>query len=169
MHFSDWTDFIIDNSLVNKPNKYGLTPIFFCNNILSFLRLLSNGADLNYCDCKGNNAMFYNYITDKNVIIKFIEHGVNLNKVNSNGFSLFNYQLFNLYPELFLSYRELFKLEDVFIDRIYINSYSNLKKLIDYGFFIKVLGDVKVEFSLNNVFSKNELTKTLNLIKANHR
>jgi len=169
MHYDDWTDFIIENSLVNKPNKNGLTPIFFCQNLLSFLKLLSNGADINFCNKENKNAFFFNYIDGEAIIRNYIEHGLSLNQIDSEGYSIFNYSLFNKYPKIFMEYKDLIKLKTIAIDTIYINSYSNLKILIDNNFDVVTKKEMKINFSTHNNFLKGELNKNLDFIKSTQR
>jgi len=166
MHFDDWTDFVIENSLVNTPNVNGLTPIFFCQNQLSFFRLLASGADINHCNKENKNALFFNHIGNEALISNFIEHNANINKLDFRGYSIFNYPLYNKYPDAFMKYRDSIKLTKINIDKIYVNSYYNLQLLIDSGFKIIISNKREFTFSPTGDFLSSEFQKNLDFIES---
>ncbi|MEN4804403.1 hypothetical protein [Pantoea agglomerans] len=161
----DILDLILENNLINTPDKYGRTPLFYSNNLLFSSHLIKNGANINHVDKKGRTAFFYTWIHNVELIDFLIESGLDVNIKDNNGLNLFSYTLFDLYPEVFLKHQCKLKEKQITLTKLYLNTSHAIKVLLEGNIKIKTKDYIKVDYPPS--FFQSELTNCLSILLKN--
>lgn len=158
-------DLILENNLINTPDKYGRTPLFYSNDLVFSSILLKNGANINHVDKKGRTALFYTWLNNNELINFLINQGMDLNIKDNNGLNLFSYTLFDLYPEVILKHTCKLKEKSMTLSKLYLNSSHAIKTLLEHNIEIKIKNYIKIDYPVD--FFKEELSKSLTILYEN--
>lgn len=158
-------DLILENNLINTPDKYGRTPLFYSNDLVFSSILLNNGANINHIDKKGRTALFYTWLNNNELINFLINQGMDLNIKDNNGLNLFSYTLFDLYPEVILKHTCKLKEKSMTLSKLYLNSSHAIKTLLEHNIEIKINNYIKIDYPVSCF--KEELSKSLIILYEN--